>query len=157
MPTNQTTNYTRNNWSHLIKQLRNASLSIQEALHPCIQVAMYEATKHNFGEFQEMVSVDVPTCGVVWCGFNASLTRSGISPWSCMPIGCRSGITVIIVICILFAIFITMGNILILAVIWRTPALHHSQSVYKFSIALSDFLIGAIVFPASANSILMLV
>ncbi|XP_078482101.1 LOW QUALITY PROTEIN: uncharacterized protein LOC100181847 [Ciona intestinalis] len=157
IPTNQTTKYTRNNWSHLINQLRNTSLSIQEALQPCIQVAMYEATKHNFGEFQEMVSVDVPTCGVVWCGFNASLTRSGISPWSCMPIGCRSGITVIIVICILFAIFITVGNILILAVIWRTPVLHHSQSVYKFSIALSDFLIGAIVFPASANSILMLV
>jgi len=75
----------RREWDLIVSRLNSTFLLSHHALtKPCVQAALYEAG--NRSTYQELSSVHLPTCNVVWCGFNEEVIATGqISLWTCLP------------------------------------------------------------------------
>ena len=73
-------------WSDLIKQLNPGQLSLDQRIRPCIQVALYEAEGEHFGDYHEIIRLNLPSCQPTWCGIDGETLRSTtITAWICMP------------------------------------------------------------------------
>ncbi|XP_076812649.1 uncharacterized protein LOC143459393 [Clavelina lepadiformis] len=141
-------------WNSIISRLQANSLSSSDLSKPCVQVALYEADEDHLGDYHEVIHVNLPSCEVVWCGYDGETLRERIiSSWTCMSSSCRAKMVSIMVICPLFGIVIAVVNILVVVVISRNASLRNSQGIYKMSLAFADLIIGFFVFPTFSSSL----
>ncbi|CAK8681192.1 unnamed protein product [Clavelina lepadiformis] len=141
-------------WNSIISRLQANSLSSSDLSKPCVQVALYEADEDHLGDYHEVIHINLPSCEVVWCGYDGETLRERIiSSWTCMSFSCRAKMVSIMVICVLIGIVITTVNILVIAAITRNVDLRHSQGIYKISLAVADLIVGLIVFPTFAATL----
>ncbi|CAK8681193.1 unnamed protein product [Clavelina lepadiformis] len=145
-------------WNSIISRLQANSLSSSDLSKPCVQVALYEADEDHLGDYHEVIHVNLPSCEVVWCGYDGETLRERIiSSWTCMSSSCRAKMVSIMVVCVLLGLVIAAVNILVIAAITRNEKLQNSQGVYKMSLAIADLIIGLFVFPTFASSLGMLI
>nr|XP_026694245.1 uncharacterized protein LOC113475036 [Ciona intestinalis] len=140
-------------WLRLVKQLGNTNLTLKQSLQPCVQVATYEA-ETKLGNFMEILTFSIPTCGVIWCGFNKRLVdHFAISAWDCMPERCRPAVVFILWLCLLLAVTISALNSTIILVYGMNPRLRNSQAIYKISLAVADLIAGVIILPTAISTL----
>jgi len=71
-------------WQRILNQIQPATMSIEELLEPCIQVAQFAKSERN-ETFQEVIDFSIPSCSISWCGFSAEAIRAHeISIGSCL-------------------------------------------------------------------------
>ncbi|XP_026694245.2 uncharacterized protein LOC113475036 [Ciona intestinalis] len=141
-------------WLGLVEQLGNTNLTLVQSLQPCVQVAAYEAGETQLGNFMEIITGSIPTCGVIWCGFNQRLVDEfAISAWDCMPDRCRPGVIFILCLCLLLAVTISFLNATIILVYGMNPRLRNSQAIYKISLAFADLIAGVIILPTAISTL----
>ena len=72
-------------FNQLASKLNLSTLSEEDLMNPCVQVAMYHSDSGSQGHYYEIIEPVVPFCSYVWCGFSESLfTKKRVSPWTCM-------------------------------------------------------------------------
>ena len=72
-------------FDQLVSKLNLITLSEEDLMKPCVQVAMYDSDSGSQGHYPEIIEPVVPFCSYVWCGFNKGLfTKKRVSPWTCM-------------------------------------------------------------------------
>jgi len=72
-------------WENLISELNSSELSLEQLNVPCVQVALYIAEGEHFGEFHEVIRLNLPSCEPTWCGYDGETLRSRIiTVWTCM-------------------------------------------------------------------------
>ena len=77
---------TTSKFNQLVSTLSLITLTEEDLMNPCVQVAMYDSNSTIQGHFHEIIEPDVPFCSFVWCGFNENIfTRKHVTPWTCMP------------------------------------------------------------------------
>ena len=76
---------TTSEFNQLVSKLNWITLSEEDLMNPCVQVAMYNRDSGSQGHYHEIIEPVVPFCSYVWCGFSESLfTKKRVSPWACM-------------------------------------------------------------------------
>ena len=73
-------------FDELVSKLDLNILSMEELLHPCVQIGMFDIDSGGHGHYHEVIEPIIPFCSFIWCGFDESVVDSrDISAWTCMP------------------------------------------------------------------------
>ena len=65
---NTTSRATTSAFNEFVSKLDLISLSNQDLINLCLQVAMYDIDSGGYGHFHEIIEPIVPFCSFVWCG-----------------------------------------------------------------------------------------
>jgi len=134
-------------WDLAVSMIKTSELSKNEVLDPCIQVAVSEVSKPE--NFVEIFKFNYFGCLAVWAGLNASDDKSlHLEYYDLTDSTCKNGIITGLVFEILGSVIGSILNIFVLAVIFFSPSLRHTQFIYKASIAISDVILSLFVFPS---------
>ena len=72
-------------YSQLVSKLNLLTLSEEDLMNPCVQVAMYDSDAGRRGQYHEIIEPFVPFCSFVWCGFDENVfIKKNVAPWTCM-------------------------------------------------------------------------
>uniref|UniRef100_H2ZK72 G-protein coupled receptors family 1 profile domain-containing protein n=1 Tax=Ciona savignyi TaxID=51511 RepID=H2ZK72_CIOSA len=103
-----------------------------------------------------MKNIFVPFCGITWCGFDAeNIHQLSLSIWFCMSSSCTSNLIALIAICGVLALFTFITSATVLLVFLLNEKLQNSQGIYKISFAISDIMVGAVVIPSFAITLVL--
>ena len=76
---------TKSTFDELISNLNLITLSEEDLMNPCVQVAMYDSDSESQGHYHEIVEPNVPFCTFVWCGFKENFfIKNNVSLWTCL-------------------------------------------------------------------------
>ena len=76
---------TTTKYSQLVSRLNLLTLSEEDLIKPCVQVAMHDSDTGRQGQYHEIIEPFVPFCSFVWCGFDENVfTEKDIAPWTCL-------------------------------------------------------------------------
>ena len=77
---------TTNKYNQLVSKLNLLTMSEEDLMNPCVQVAMYDRDSGRKNHYHEMMEPFVPFCSFVWCGFDEKVfTKKNVTPWTCLP------------------------------------------------------------------------
>ncbi|XP_076822076.1 uncharacterized protein LOC143468631 [Clavelina lepadiformis] len=140
--------FTLETWTKLTSSLNSSTLSFLQLQDPCIQVALYDSPSGSSGHYHELTPFSF-FCTTMWCGFDEdSITRWQISSWAWMPTRCQINIAVVLIILVLLAFTITVGNVTIMWVyVSERKKLLNSQTIFRLGLAVVDLMVGVIVLP----------
>ena len=85
-----------NELDQLVSNLNFITLSEDDLMNPCVQIAMFDSDSGSLGHYHEIIEPIVPFCWFVWCGFDENtFTKKHVSPWTCMSsrYGYKSSVT----------------------------------------------------------------
>ena len=72
-------------YSQLVSKLNLLTLSEEDLMKPCVQVAMYDGDAGRPGHYHEIIELFVPFCSFVWCGFDENVfIKKNVAPWTCL-------------------------------------------------------------------------
>ncbi|XP_078482103.1 uncharacterized protein LOC144743095 [Ciona intestinalis] len=145
------------NWTTVVETLDSSKLTLQQLKQPCVGIALFEQEGFHFGDFQEVIAVNVPFCGFAWCGFNqAAINRFPVSSWTCVTERCQTNTVLTTVVISVVSFLIVLLNATVIFVLVTNQSLRKSQYTYKMSLAFADLLVGIFVLPTILSSVLKL-
>jgi len=72
-------------WDEAIQQLDFRTVTDEELLDPCLQIAMLDQASSSQNYFHEVIDALIPFCSITWCGFNEDVINSrSVSVWTCL-------------------------------------------------------------------------